>query len=150
MRSRYGIVELDFEISKSIRYHAYRRSFWEGLALPWQFKGTFRGISVGYEFRIGKVKRRRYLWKRKNCQSSDRSPARLAVRLPPGSAPRSATGAGTRTTRADPTRCRRRRLQTTPTDQYVQDTGSLLPVRSLRPSNSQTDGPAGGRVRPAA
>src|SRR3954449_11947172 len=70
MRSRYGIVELDFEISKSIRYHAYRRSFWEGLALPWQFKGTFRGISVGYEFRIGKAKRRRYLWKRKNCQSS--------------------------------------------------------------------------------
>src|SRR4051794_20377808 len=41
-------------------------------ALPWQFKGTFRGISVGYEFRIGKAKRRRYLWKRKNCQSSVR------------------------------------------------------------------------------
>src|SRR4051794_23260124 len=41
-----------------------------GLALLWQFKGTFRGISVGYEFRIGKAKRRRYLWKRKNCQSS--------------------------------------------------------------------------------
>src|SRR3954467_8668036 len=40
------------------------------LALPWQFKGTFRAISVGYEFRIGKAKRRRYLWKRKNCQSS--------------------------------------------------------------------------------
>src|SRR4051795_4075710 len=40
------------------------------LALLWQFKGTFRGISVGYEFRIGKAKRRRYLWKRKNCQSS--------------------------------------------------------------------------------
>src|SRR3954465_9142469 len=40
------------------------------LALPWQFKATFRGISVGYEFRIGKAKRRRYLWKRKNCQSS--------------------------------------------------------------------------------
>src|SRR4051812_45706101 len=39
-------------------------------ALLWQFKGTFRGISVGYEFRIGKAKRRRYLWKRKNCQSS--------------------------------------------------------------------------------
>src|SRR3954447_13799696 len=42
------------------------------LALLWQFKGTFRGISVGYEFRIGKAKRRRYLWKRKNCQSSAR------------------------------------------------------------------------------
>src|SRR3954454_20362844 len=41
-----------------------------GLTLPWQFKGTFQGISVGYEFRIGKAKRRRYLWKRKNCQSS--------------------------------------------------------------------------------
>jgi len=41
------------------------------IALPWQFKDTFRGISVGYEFRIGKAKRRRYLWKRKNCQSSD-------------------------------------------------------------------------------
>src|SRR3954471_24560104 len=40
------------------------------VSLPWQFKGTFRGISVGYEFRIGKAKRRRYLWKRKNCQSS--------------------------------------------------------------------------------
>src|SRR3954451_22386260 len=40
------------------------------LTLLWQFKGTFRGISVGYEFRIGKAKRRRYLWKRKNCQSS--------------------------------------------------------------------------------
>src|SRR3954452_11037766 len=44
-----------------------------GLALLWQFKGTFRGISVGYEFRIGKAKRRRYLWKRKNCQSSARA-----------------------------------------------------------------------------
>jgi len=43
------------------------------LALPWQFKGTFRGISVGYEFRIGKAKRRRYLWKRKNCQSRVRT-----------------------------------------------------------------------------
>src|SRR5689334_22944598 len=42
------------------------------LALPWQFKDTFRGISVGYEFRIGKAKRRWYLWKRKNCQSSAR------------------------------------------------------------------------------
>src|SRR3954471_14265207 len=41
-----------------------------GLSLLWQFKGTFREISVGYEFRIGKAKRRRYLWKRKNCQSS--------------------------------------------------------------------------------
>src|SRR3954462_321695 len=40
------------------------------VTLPWQFKGTFRGISVGYEFRIEKAKRRRYLWKRKNCQSS--------------------------------------------------------------------------------
>src|SRR3954451_16574352 len=50
------------------------------LALPWQFKGTFQGISVGYEFRIGKAKRRRYLWKRKNCQSSVRSPAHPADR----------------------------------------------------------------------
>ena len=33
------------------------------LALLWQFKGTFRGISVGYEFRIGKAKRRWHLWK---------------------------------------------------------------------------------------
>src|SRR4051794_1064111 len=40
------------------------------LALLWQFKGTFRGISVGYEFRIGKAKRRQHLRKRKNCQSS--------------------------------------------------------------------------------
>src|SRR3954452_14226259 len=47
--------------------------------LPWQFKGTFRGISVGYEFRIGKAKRRRCLWKRKNCQSSARRYAHQAV-----------------------------------------------------------------------
>src|SRR3954453_8441173 len=48
------------------------------LTLPWQFKGTFRGISVGYEFRIGKAKRRRYLWKRKNCQSSVSQAAKLS------------------------------------------------------------------------
>ena len=47
---------------------------WTPVALPWQFKGTFRGISVGCEFRIGKAKRRRYLWKRKDCQSSGRVP----------------------------------------------------------------------------
>src|SRR5689334_24287561 len=47
-----------------------RNSAKQALTLPWQFKGTFRGISVGYEFRIGKAKRRWYLWKRKNCQSS--------------------------------------------------------------------------------
>src|SRR3954447_7462723 len=41
-----------------------------GLALLWQFTGTFRGISVGYEFHIGKAKRRQRLWKRENCQSS--------------------------------------------------------------------------------
>src|SRR3954453_5419750 len=51
-------------------------------ALPWQFKGTFRGISVGYEFRIGKAKRRRCLWKRKNCQS------RASWRNPPGPPPK--------------------------------------------------------------
>src|SRR4051794_8495267 len=43
------------------------------LALLWQFKGTFRGISIGYGFHIGKAKRRRHLWKRKNCQSSARA-----------------------------------------------------------------------------
>src|SRR4051812_5030388 len=51
------------------------------IALPWQFKGTFRGISVGYEFRIGKAKRRRYLWKRKNCQSSVRAGVEIGVVL---------------------------------------------------------------------
>ena len=35
----------------------------ERLTLLWQFKGTFRGISAGYEFRIGKAKRRWHLWK---------------------------------------------------------------------------------------
>src|SRR4051794_15955750 len=42
------------------------------LTLLWQFKGTFRGISVGYGFHIGKSKRRQRLWKRENCQSSGR------------------------------------------------------------------------------
>src|SRR5689334_5975507 len=52
---------------------AHRGFFRSLLALLWQFKGAFRGISMGYGFHIGKAKRRRHLWKRKNCQSSARA-----------------------------------------------------------------------------